>query len=340
MSERRLFLDKSPGEARGVVTLDGRPERLLIEREGASRGPRLGARYRARIGQIAPALRQAWLDLGGGDTAVAQLTREGAPAQGASVDVEISAEARAGKAASARLLGPAVGAPGLLAAAPSLEARLQAMAPGSAIQQGEAAREAADEAEDAAMQTVHELPGGLRLSIQSTMALTAIDLDWSGSGSGAARMKANLEGLANAARLLRLKGLGGTAVIDLIGFPGREAGALLAEARRLLEPDGPGVTVLPVSRLGLLQLARPHRETPTAELLSAADGRLSARSVAQRLARALEREGRADPGARLTAAASSEVAAELSRLLPMLGPRYDVAPELGWDRLKTDIRRR
>jgi hypothetical protein len=75
-------------------------------------------------------------------------------------------------------------------------------------------------------------------------------------------------------------------------------------------------------------------------MLLADDGRLSARSVAQRLARSLEREGRADPGARLIAVAAPDVASALQPLLAALGPRFDVAAELGWDRLKTDIRRR
>ena len=340
MTERRLFLDTSPGEARGVVTLDGLPERLLIERAGALRGPRLGARYRARVQEIAPALRLAYLDLGGGEEAALPLAREGGPARGGAIDVEVTAEMRAGKAAVVKLLGAGTGPPGRIGESPTLEARLQAQEPGAPILGGEDAREAADEAEAAALEIRHDLPGGLRLSIEPTAALTAIDLDWSGAGSAAARLKANLAGLAHGARLLRLKALGGTAVIDLVGFPGSEASSLLAQARRLFEPDGPGVTVLPVSRLGLVQVARPHRETPTAELLNAADGRLSARSVAQRLARELEREGRADPGARLTGVASPEVAAELAPLLAALGPRFALAPELGWDRWKTDIRRR
>ena len=33
MSERRFFLDRGVGETRAVVTLDGRPERLLIARD-------------------------------------------------------------------------------------------------------------------------------------------------------------------------------------------------------------------------------------------------------------------------------------------------------------------
>ena len=63
MSARRLFLDASPGEIRAVVTLDGLPERLFIERDGAPTGPRLGARYAARVSEIARDLGLAYLDL-------------------------------------------------------------------------------------------------------------------------------------------------------------------------------------------------------------------------------------------------------------------------------------
>jgi Ribonuclease G/E len=322
---RRLYLDEGPRERRGVVTLDGLPERLLIEREGQARGPRLGARYAARIDEIAPALKLAFLDLGGGERAVTGLAK--GLIRGALTEVEISAEERHGKAAVARPHGQADGAARLLQPPPALEHWLELLAPDAEIVTGPAAREAADEAEDAALQVVHQLPGGLTLSIEPTTALTAVDIDWAGQGSAA---KANLAGLAHAARLLRLKALGGTIVIDLVGFAGPE---VAEAARRLFEPDRPGLSVLAPSRLGLLQLAKPHRGQPLGELLCAPDGRLSARSVAQRLARAVEREARADPGSRLTAACSAEVAAEL----PPLGPRVSVSPQLGWDRLKTDI---
>ncbi len=322
---RRLFLDEARREARGVVTLDGLPERLLIEREGESRGPRLGARYLARIEEIAPALRLAFLDLGHEERAALALGK--GLVRGAAVEVEISAEARAGKAAMARLIGPGSGAPRLIAPAPPIEARLAAHAPAGEIVRGPQAREAADEAQEAALAVVHALPGGLTLSIEPTTALTAVDIDWSGHGAAA---KANLAGLAHAARLLRLKALGGTVVIDLVGFSDPE---VADEARRLFEPDRPGVSVLAPSRLGLLQLARPHRERPLREVLCDPDGRLSARTVAEQLARQVERQATGDPGALLTVACAEEVAAEL----PELGARVSVAPQLGWDRLKSDI---
>jgi hypothetical protein len=337
---RRLFLDASPGEVRGVVVLDGRPERLLIERSGVERGPRLSARYCARLEELSAGLGLARLDLGEDGTAVLPLARDFKLSRGAAVEVEITAEARAGKSAVARMNGPASGPPRRLAEGPGLVERLQAAAPEASIIQGEEAREAADEAEEAALASSHELPGGLNVAIEPTRGLVAVDIDWSGPARPSARasLRANLEAIGHVARLLRLKSLGGAVVVDLVGFP-RDAKAIQTGALQAFAPDQPGVVVLPVSRLGLLEIARPHRERPVGELLNAADGRLSARSVAQRLVRELQREGRADPGARITAACAPETAMALEPLLAELGPRFSAQPALGWDRLKTDIRR-
>ncbi len=108
---------------------------------------------------------------------------------------------------------------------------------------------------------VHRLPGGATLTIETTRALAAVDVDLGADGPVSPRkaMEANLRAVRHAARLLRLKAIGGTAVIDLVGFP-RHAAPVQEAAREAFEPDQPGVIVLPVSRLGLLQVGRPHRE--------------------------------------------------------------------------------
>jgi len=338
MSARRLYLDACPGEVRAVVTLDGLPERLFIERSGVDLGPALGARYRARIAEIAGDLRLARLDLGQSLQGVLPMKPGAGLARGATVEVEVDAEARGGKAAGVRLIGPGEGRPELLAPAPDVRVRLAAAAPEAEVILGEGAREAADEAEAAALAIHHALPGGVSLSIESTRALVAVDVDRAGTAGASVKavLEANRTAIGQAARLLRLKALGGTIVIDLIGFP-RDGSLLQAEARTAFAPDQPGVSVLPVSRLGLLQLAKPHRERPAVERLCDVDGRLSARSIAQRLVRALEREGRADPGAQLIARCAPEAAAELRPLAAALGPRFGVTEELGWDRLKSDI---
>ena len=341
MTARRAYLDISPGELRGVVTLDGLPERLFVERVGVDLGPALGARYRARVAEIAGDLRLARLDLGSGVQGVLPLKPDAGLARGATLEVETTAEGRGGKVAVFRLVAPSEGKPGQLVPGPSLEARLAATAPGAEILRGAAARDAADEAEDAALAVQHALAGGVSLSIEPTRALTAVDVDRAGSAGASSKtvLDANRMAIGQAARLLRLKALGGTIVIDLIGFP-RDASVLQAEARAAFAPDDPGVAVLPVSRLGLLQIATPRRERPTGEVLCDADGRLSARSIAQRLVRALEREGRADPGARLTARCAQETAAALRPLAAELGPRFTVEEALGWERSKTDIQPR
>jgi Ribonuclease G/E len=341
VTARRAYLDSSPGERRGVIAVDGRPERLLIERDGAAEGPRLGACYRARVREVSGDRRLAFLDLGGGQGGVLQLGKAAPGPLGSALEVEVSAEAHDDKAAVLRALGPATGAPGLLRAAPDLGARLAALAPEAAIETGETARVLADEAEETALADRHALADGLTLWIEPTRAMVAVDVDWSGQGgvAGGRAAAANRRAVREAARLLRLKGLAGAIVIDLLGFPGGDE-AIRAEARQAFAPDGPGVQVLPVSRLGLLQVAKPRRERPVLEVLRGPDGAPNARTVAQGLARALEREGRADPGARLLALCAPEVEAELRPLLGRLGPRFDVAAQLGWPRARTDIRTR
>ena len=70
MSERRLYLDVAAGEIRGVVTLDGRPERLLIARDADEPVQALGARLVARVRAVDRANALAFLDLGVGPDGV------------------------------------------------------------------------------------------------------------------------------------------------------------------------------------------------------------------------------------------------------------------------------
>ncbi|HKR90187.1 MAG TPA: ribonuclease E/G, partial [Phenylobacterium sp.] len=106
MSERRIFLDEGFGEARGVVTLDGAPERLLIRREGDDPRLWLGARVAAVVASVEPSLSTAFLDLGEGGEAILQFKPDSRPVRGQVIEVEIRGEPRRGKLAIARPLGP------------------------------------------------------------------------------------------------------------------------------------------------------------------------------------------------------------------------------------------
>jgi hypothetical protein len=111
-------------------------------------------------------------------------------------------------------------------------------------------------------------------------------------------------------------------------------------AREAFAPDMPGVAFGPVSRLGVFHLALPWRERPVAELLAGADGRPTARTVAQRLARAIERE--AAGAVRVQARCAPDVAEAAQAVAPALvarlGPRFDIQADPARDREDFDVR--
>jgi len=343
MSERRLYLDVGLGEARGVVTLDGRPERLLIRRDGESDRLRLGARLVARVRRLEPAIGSAFLDAGEGTEAVLPFRPEERPVEGQVLDVEIRSEPRRGKLAVVRAVGPADGAPRLLAPAPGLPDQLRAFARDAAVVEGREARDVADEAQAEALAVVHPLPGGGDLAIETTRALTAIDVDLGerkGSDVKRVTRQLNLAALAAAARLLRLKSLGGLVVIDLAGR-GHDGVALLAAARAAFGPDNPGVAFGPISRFGTLELTLPRRTPPLHELLCGADGAPGDLTLALTLIRRLEREAQAQPGARLQARcapAVAEAARPLAEALALrIGARFTISGEESFDRERQEV---
>lgn len=347
MSERRLYLDCGVGETRGVVTLDGRPERLLIARDGDPAALALGARSIGRVRKVEKAFSAAFVDLPGGCEALLPLRAdEAAPPQGSAIEVEIRGEARRGKLATLRLIGPADGAPRLLEAALDLAAELAFAGKGGEIIEGAAAREAADMAEAEALETIHPLPGGGSIAIEPTRALVSIDVDLGnrpGGDSKRASRQANLTALAEGARLLRLKGLGGLVIFDLVGR-GHDARALLDAARAAFGPDNPGVAMDQISRFGTLTLTVPRRRAPVLERLVDETGQLSPLAGALRLARALEREGRASPGARLTARCAPAVldafAAFQPALTERLGARFVIEAEPAWANDRQEVHAR
>jgi Ribonuclease G/E len=220
--------------------------------------------------------------------------------------------------------------------APSLIERLKAFAPDVAIVEGEDARDAADEAEAQALAREHTFAGGLNLCIETTRALVAVDVDLSEAGAPGSTLKANLAAIRHTARLLRLKALSGLVVVDLIGFP-QEKARLHAACLEAFAPDGGDVVIGPLSRFGALELALPRRDRPLAERLLDAEGQLSARTVAQRTVRDLERRARFDAGSRLVATCAPDVAAALRPLAAQLGPMFQVREAVGAARVDPDI---
>lgn len=344
MSERRAYLYKGVGETVGVVTLDGRPERLFISWPTDDPLDAEGVRGVARVKKIEKAFAAAFVALPGGQDVLLPL-RPDMPAlvEGGLVEIEIKTASRRDKAAVARFIAEGQGEPRVLEAAATIEDRLRHLVKAGSPSTGEKALLAVEEAEADVLATVFALPGGGDIAVEPTRALTAVDVDLGareGADSKRAARQANMAALSVASRVLRLKGLGGIIVFDLVGR-GHDAPALTTAARNMFAPDNPGVGVGGISKFGTMEMIVPRRSPPILDRLLTDSGAPNPRHAARRLARALEREGRADPGARLTArcavAVAESFASELdSGVAERLGRRFVVESQADWpvDRLE------
>lgn len=326
--EIEVFLDQTPGETRGLIARDGRLTHILIQREGDPAAVRLGARSVGRVAEINAGLKGAFVDLGGGQGGFLPLPKAHDLKQGQKIEVEVVAEPREDKAATLRRNGAAEGDPRLLQAGPTVAQSLAALAPGVEVQAGAVAIEAVWEAEEEALGRRVVL-AGVDLAVQRTRALIAVDIDSAagkGSGKSGGARQANLTGLAEAARLIRLNRWGGLVAIDLIGG-GQEAEPLIQAARAGFGDD-PDIVFGPLNRFGVLMLSLPWRLTPLEEVLNGADGRPSemARGIAivRRLRHALLADTRSP---RLFARCTPQEAEIAGPLVEKLGPRAHLRPD-------------
>ena len=347
MSERRAYLYKGVGETVGVVTLDGRPERLFVSWPSDDPLDAEGVRGVARVKKIEKAFASAFVALPGGQDVILPLRPDMPPlVEGGLAEIEIKTASRADKAAVARFVAEGQGEPRVLEAAQTLEALLRHHVKAGSPTTGDKALLAVEEAEADALTTVFALPGGGDIAVEPTRALTAVDVDLGAreaSDSKRASRQANMAALGVAARVLRLKGLGGIVVFDLVGR-GHDGQALTTAARNAFSPDNPGVGIGAISKFGTLEMIIPRRAPPILDRLLTHDGGPNPRYVARRLARALEREGRADPGGRLAARCAPAVAeafvAELDAgVAERLGRRFAIESKSDWpvDRLEVSV---
>ena len=115
------------------------------------------------------------------------------------------------------------------------------------------------------------LPGGGRLRIDVTPALTAIDLD-AGSASDDRRGKSvsqaafNRAALPELARQVRLRNLSGAILVDFAGLSPRRRAALEPDLRAALSTDPLRPRLLGFTHLGLAEIVRPRIHPPLHEL--------------------------------------------------------------------------
>ncbi|MCS6627009.1 ribonuclease E/G [Roseibacterium beibuensis] len=328
MSGVETFLDDSPGEVRGMVVRNGRFERLIIQRESDAPQRRLGARSVGRIAAVDAGLKGAFVDVGAPEPfGFLPLRKSDRVAVGAKVEVEVSAEPREHKGPTLRLIGAGEGEARLLNPGPTVTETLARLAPGVEPRTGAAAIRAALEAEEEAL-----APGalfahlGVRLAVERTRALVAVDIDYAATPGREGRRdkgRANRDALTQVARLIRLKGWGGLVAVDLVGS-GHDGAAMLAAARAAFAEE-PEAVFGPINRFGVLMLSLPWRTTPAEERLIGPGGRATAEARAidavRRLALALA-ENTAAP--HLTVRCPPAIAAAAGALATRLGPRARV----------------
>lgn len=303
------------GLARGAVYKDGLPHLYMQGYEHdpspAVLGTRSVARFRTTGGGV------AFVELVGGGDAVLDMPQGIRLVEGGSIEVGIIAEGRRDKLPRARYLGPAEGAPRRLSPVLDLKARLLAQAATIFGDMPVKAVEADDDlllaARDEAVQTTRKLSGGGYLIVEQTSALIACDIDAGTMGGGKASRACNERAVADLPRRLRLSGLAGLVVVDLIGrrHDGERLRGLLLKA---FGAEAPQVIVAPIGRFGTLEFVRPWSTCPVIDSIDNDTG------AAFRLLWEAARTARGQPGRQLILKAPVAI---LDVIRPLLATSLD-----------------
>jgi Ribonuclease G/E len=300
----RVLLERAVGETRAVgVDGDGVVFGLYIDRASdAGRRVQFGNVFDGRVSALTPQQGAVFVELDSGIEVMVRPTSSVALAEGQRVTVRIISEAHRGKLARAVLYnGPVSGLSGLQ--------RWQSRLPGGdalelkEVQIGDAV--VADAFEDALRRQIF-LPGGGRITLSPTPALTAVDVDTAGrKDSGRAASRAlNINRLAACSLALEIarRRIGGLVVLDCVAPLNSDAGKQVRNAflTAFTAFSDRQVKCLAPSALGLMELSLQRREAPIRDILLDADGCPTAETTCLDALRRLAVEARAYPMARLS----------------------------------------
>lgn len=291
-ARHELRLSVSPGERRAALLRDGRLHLAAIWRPARPDG--VGDLHRARVTAVSKPMSGAFLALADGTTAFLPDTEcpdRAAVNEGAILPVRVTRAPQGGKGprVTARLsdaerAAAAGSGVALIRRGPDAALRFAARHPDAPMlvdSSAEAARlraalgarvtplhaPAFDEELEAEFDILSgsevPLPGGGRLLIHPTPALTAIDVD---SGP-AAPLDINRAAVAEAARQIRLRDLAGAILLDIAGLPVKRREALAEPLTAALAEDPLRPRLLGLTRLGLFEIQRTRVHPPLHEVL-------------------------------------------------------------------------
>ena len=333
----------SPGERRVALLRDGRLHLAAVERPGRPDG--IGDLHRARISAVSKPMSGAFLALADGSTAFlpeSETPDRKALHEGSILPIRLTRAAQGGKGprATARLneaeRAAASGAGvALIRRGPGAALRLAALAPEAEMLVDDAAEAARlkpalgdrlhllrEPAFDDDLEAEFDLlagaevplPGGGRLTVHPTPALTALDVDagpHAGGADAAAQLRLNRVAVEEAARQIRLRQLAGAILLDVAGMPVKAREQLAAPLAAALAADPLQPRLLGLTRLGLFEIQRPRIQPPLHEVLGAPPTPLTHGLAALRRA---VREAAARPGRALALRAHPAVLAALEAM--------------------------
>ncbi|WP_375285117.1 ribonuclease E/G [Marinicauda pacifica] len=308
------------GETRVALMEGERAVEIHLER-WSERGRRAirGEVYRGRVRRVDASLNGAFIALGAGPDGFLPFGGAGRPDEvheGAAVGVQIVREAFQEKGPSLTLFEVEPGeAPETVVPAPPVAERL-AMFFEAPVKTAQEAGVDIDALVDEALERVIPLAGGGHIIVDPVAALTAIDVDAAGrkSPGGGAKMAMELNKAAarEAARQIRLRGIGGVVAIDFLPLKKKaDQGNLVASIKSAFRNDPAKVDIAPPSRFAIVELSRQRLTRPLHEIVFERPGLETIETCALTALRDLEREGRNDRAARLELAAGKEVHAWL-----------------------------
>jgi Ribonuclease G/E len=294
MAIARLLREQSIGETRWVaLDTDGYPAALRLDRDtDAVRRACLGEQLEVRVRKLDPGAGGVFVDLGRKGEAFLRLGQKQALTEGASLTVEVVAEARQGKLPRVRQ------AQGVSRGGWRKQLTGGATAPVEDRLPGDAEVQAAF---DEALKPRVTLAGGGTLQITRTEALVAADIDTSGraarGGRAALSRAVNLAAAEALARQAHLRGLGGLMVLDCLApldsATGRQLRTAFLNAWRAISARQ--VKALTPSVFGLMEVSADWQVTPLADRFAE-----TAESIALAGLRKLESAARQDRMQRLT----------------------------------------
>ncbi|MBP0491821.1 ribonuclease E/G [Pararoseomonas indoligenes] len=331
MAEPSILASTSPGERRVALWRDGRLEAAFIERPAHPDG--VGDLHLCRVTARVPALSGVFVAMEGGESGFLPDAQGGERvSEGDILPLRVTRAPQGGKGPRLSATGLPADLPGsgslrLLRRGPDAALRLAAAHPGAGLlsdSPAEAARlrAALDPARvrllsrptfDEAVETEFDLlaspeiplPGGGRLLIHPTPALTALDVDTgaaAGRDSGAHRA-VNSAAMAEAARQIRLRHLAGPILLDLAGGTAKSRAGLLPALKSAAGAD-PLLRVVGLTGLGLMEMVRTRIHPPLHEVLGFPPNPLT---LGLRALRRAAREATSRPGAALAMRAHPRV---------------------------------